>query len=717
MNLCPPPVASYSFSCDCCPIRWEQLIPDRIVGDIADAIGRSRQNLEAIATSDLSSATFDGVILALEAATRPLDIAWGRVEHLNSVANGEEFRTAYHAVQEDVVRFYAAIPLDERLWERVWAVSQRGEELSSTDRRLLEETVLDFVDGGAKLDRAGRERLLEIRGLLAQKTQKFSENVLDSLGAWEKYVDDENELRGMPEAVMAVLRADAEDHGHPGSHRLTLHEPIYVPAMRHLESEALRRELWEASNRVGHAEPHDNSLLIGEILQLRREEALLLGHENFADLVLSRRMARSGDAALRFTKDLHGRVEKAFFHAVDRVEKFRAQAMGRPVEHMEPWDAAYWEEKMCRSQLHFDGEELRPYFELDAVLRGLFAIANRLYGIRLLERKTVPAGGDIPVWHSSVRHWDVVEEDGTPIGDFYLDPYPRQGKRSGAWMEDSLATGYRDREGNWHRPTGVIVFNLTPPTANCPSLLTHREVETIFHEFGHLLHHLFGRVERESLNGTKVAWDFVELPSQILENWTWEREALDLFARHYLDASPMDEDLLRRMRLSRTFLTALGFMRQLAQQKMDLDLHISYDGSDLDSFLDGALAGYRMPFRTMQPPTIVRRFLHLFASPVGYAAAYYSYKWAEVLDADAFDLFAQCGIFDKNTAVRFRREILERGNGAPAEQLFRNFRGRDPALEPLLRRDGLLETKNGRPGAAGRQLKVKRPGKTGKLHS
>ncbi|MDR3117022.1 MAG: M3 family metallopeptidase [Puniceicoccales bacterium] len=707
MDSCPPP---YTFFCPDLPIRWEQLTPDRLAGDVALALERSRENLEAIAAIDPADATFSSVVLALEEATRPLDTAWSRAEHLNAVANGEEFRAAHRPVQEKVVLFYASIPLDGRLWELVRAVSRRGEELSPVDRRLLEKTLRDFVDGGAELDPAGKDRLREIRGQLARTTQKFSENVLDALDFWEKYATGGEELEGMPETVLTVMRSDAEAHGHPGEWRLSLHEPILVPALRYLESEPLRRELWEASSRVGQDEPFANGPLIQSILQLRREEAQLLGHANFADLVLSRRMARSGANALQFTENLHRRIGEAFRRAVEQLERFRARSLGRPVEPLEPWDVAYWEERMGRAQLHFDGEELRPYLELDAVLRGLFAIAHRLYGVRAVERKTVPAGGTIPVWHGSVRYFELWDGDGTSLGSFYLDLHPRTGKRSGAWMDDGFAAGYRDREGNWHRPMGIIAANLTPPGEDRPSLLTHREVETLFHEFGHLLHHLFGRVERESLNGTRVFWDFVELPSQFLENWTWERKALDLFARHYLDAGPIPEELFQRLSASRTFLSALAFMRQLGQQKMDLDLHLSYDGSDLDAFVDRSLEGYRMPLRT-KPPTILRRFLHLFADPVGYAAAYYSYKWAEVLEADAFDCFLRRGIFDRESAGRFRREILETGNGAAPEELFRNFRGRDPKLEPLLRRERLLETQGGRPKAADRQLKAKRSGK------
>jgi oligopeptidase A len=358
---------------------------------------------------------------------------------------------------------------------------------------------------------------------------------------------------------------------------------------------------------------------------------------------------------------------------------------------------AFWAEKQCKALHDFDDEQLRPYLELDSVLKGLFDVVRRLHEVSFREIPTTTDGNacpkKIPVWEESVRFFEMDDADGSPVASFYLDLFPRDGKRSGAWMDEGFVVGHRDGNGQWISPIGMVAANLTPPTGDQPSLLTHGEVETLYHEFGHLLHHLFGKVDYASLNGTNVAWDFVELPSQIMENWTWERPCLDLFARHYQSGESLPSELFQKMTAARTYLASMAFMRQLAFAKMDLDLHMAYAGSPLDAFVDRSIAAYRVHYKTQQPNNI-RHFGHLFSDSTGYAAAYYSYKWAEVLDADAFECFLETGIFNADTARRFRREILERGNGEPADGLYRNFRGRDPRVDALLRRDGLLPEKS-----------------------
>jgi oligopeptidase A len=376
---------------------------------------------------------------------------------------------------------------------------------------------------------------------------------------------------------------------------------------------------------------------------------------------------------------------------------------GRRWGKLEPWETAYLAEERCRDLHGFDDEQLRPYFSLDGTLAGLFTLAEKLYGITITELPTSVEGTEkqesknggakggrakVPVWDASVRYFEVRDGNGDEIGAFYMDLFPRTGKRSGAWLSNGLGEGHRNEHGQWVLPLGVIAANLTPSTETQPSLLAHREVETLFHEFGHLLHHLFGKVDYASLNGTNVVWDFVELPSQIMENWTWEREGLDLFARHYRTGEPLPEELFQKLRKTRNYLIAITFMRQLSLQKMDLDLHIGYENQGLDRFIDRSTADYRIPYRT-HPLSIVRHFGHLFSDSVGYAAGYYSYKWAEVLEADAFERFLTEGIFNRETADSFRRRILERGNGAPAGDLYRDFRGRDPRPDALLRRSEL----------------------------
>jgi oligopeptidase A len=688
----------FSFLADATPIDWATLTPERLPGDVAAAILLAQKNISAIAAVNPREVTFTNTIEALERATEPLDIAWARASHLDSVANGEKFRAAYNEMLGPVSEFYSSIVLDSDLWARIaaFAETKEAKKLRGVRRRLFEETKKDFEEGGAGLPEEAKNRLRKIRRTLSEKTQRYAENVLDATEAWEKILSNSTELEGMPAMILSIMEKDAAEHGHPGGYRLTLHAPIYGPSMRYLKSDSLRRELWMANDGLCLSGSNANGEILLEILKLRKEEATLLGYENFADFVLSRRMARNGVTALQFTKDLHGRTEEAFHREIKELRSFKASATGSPEKDLEPWEMAYWSEERCRAIHAFDDEQLRPYFGLNDTLIGLFELAHRLYGVSVVERPThtgtAPRDGDpsVSVWDEAVRYFDVYDGDGKPLGAFYMDLFPRRGKRSGAWLNGDLGMGHRNISGKWIRPLGVVAANVTPATANQPSLLTHREVETIFHEFGHLLHHLFGRVDYASLNGTNVSWDFVELPSQFLENWAWERECLDLFARHHRTGEPLPKELYEKMRNTRNYAMAMVTMRQLSMQKMDLDLHISYDDTDLDDFINRSTDGYTVSYPT-KPHSIVRHFGHLFSDPVGYAAGYYSYKWAEVLDADAFEKFLEEGIFNKKTAKAMRRKILEKGNSEPAEKLYVDFRGRKPRLDALLRRSGLLD--------------------------
>ncbi|MDR2576630.1 MAG: M3 family metallopeptidase [Puniceicoccales bacterium] len=687
---------SYTFLSAAHPIEWSELTADRLAQDIAEAIAQSDRNIEAICSIETSNVTFSNVIEALERATDPLHTAWGRASMLDSVAGGGDFRVEYNRVLGSVSDFYTSIVLNEKLWERIHAFSctKEAKTLKGVRKRLFEETMRDFREGGAELPASSKERLRAIRNELAEKTQRYSENLVDATDAWEKIIDNAGELDGMPSSILAVMREDAAQHGHSNAYRLTLRAPIYGPAMRYLKKTSLRKELWDANDRLCLDGKYANGELVHEILRLRSEEAKLLGYKNFADFILSRRMAKNGRTALSFTKKLHNRIEDAFHADIESICSFKAAISGDAHAIIEPWEMAFWSEERCRALYNFDEEQLRPYFELNATLRGLFATVKLLYDIRIEERAVRMSncggenGGDIPVWHESVRYFEVFDENGSKIGSFYADFFPREGKHVGAWLSESLGTGHRNEAGEWILPIGVLCTNLTPSTQNRPALLTHNEVQTIFHEFGHLLHHLFGRVIYKSLNGINVAWDFVELPSQIMENWTWERACLDLFARHYESGKPLPKQLFQKMRTTRNYLVAMRTMRQLAMQKMDLDLHISYDGDDLDAFIKRSTQGYTIPYPT-EPHSIVRHFHHLFSDSNGYAAAYYSYKWAEVLDADAFERFLEEGIFSRKVADEFRREILEKGNEKSPEKLYRKFRGRDPNLDALLHRCGL----------------------------
>jgi oligopeptidase A len=670
-------------------IRWSALAPDLVAPGIEAALTGAQQAIDEIAGRDLGTLTFENTFLALERATEDLNVAWGKVAHLQSVADAPALREAHNAMLPKVAAFQASIPLNAALWLRLktFAESPAARELTGVCRRFLEETVREFKQAGADLPPEKRARLEVLQGELAQLTQKYSENVLDATNGWQLVVDDERRLAGLPDHAKAAARRSAESKGVPGW-RFTLHMPSQEPFMTYLEDEALRREMWTAAAQVGASAPHDNTPLIRQILTLRAEKASLLGFPNFADLVLERRMAKSGGRALAFIEDLQNRAQTAFAQEARELEQFKAEQTGRPIARLAPWELAYWSEKLRRSRYDFDEELLRPYFPMERVVAGMFELVRRIFGLRVMPR----AKGHVETWHDEVTYYDLLDEANRHLGSFYADWHPREAKRGGAWM-NYLITGGPTTGGARAPHLGLICGNLTPPAADRPALLTHREVQTIFHEFGHLLHHLLGEVEIKSLNGVNVVWDFVELPSQIMENWCWERESLDLFARHFETNAPIPGAMFEKMIAARNFRAASATMRQVAFAKMDLLLHMRTaefaHAADIEPLARAAVADCLVP--TEPPaPTIVKRFTHIFADPVGYAAGYYSYKWAEVLDADAFTRFKREGIFNPTVGREFVDRVLSRGNSADPAELYRAFMGREPDLNALLQRSGLL---------------------------
>lgn len=670
-------------------VRWSRLSPEFVAPAIESALERAEAAISAVATRDLQSLTYENTFLALERATEELNTTWGKVTHLQSVADSPALRDAHNAMLPKVAAFYARIPLNPDLWLRLktFSATPAAKALQGIHRRFFDETLTDFRQAGADLPPEKRTRLETLQSELAQLTQKYSENVLDATNAWQLVVEDEARLAGLPAHAKSSARRSAEKKGQ-GGWRFTLHMPSQEPFMTYLADEALRREMWTAATAVGAQAPHDNTELINRILALRSEKAALLEKAHFADLVLERRMAKSGQCALDFLADLQKRAAAPFTRECRELEEFKAQQTNRPVARLAPWEVAFWSEKLRRSRYDFDEEVLRPYFPMGNVIGGLFELARRVFGLRIVER----ALGEIEVWHPDVKFYDVHDANGRHVGSFYADWHPRESKRGGAWM-NYLITGGPRPDGTRAPHLGLICGNLTPPVDGRPALLTHREVETIFHEFGHLLHHLLGEVEIKSLNGVNVAWDFVELPSQIMENWTWERESLDLFARHYETGATIPDEIFTKMVAAKNFRAACATMRQLAFSRMDLLLHsrtAEFAGAgDIEPKARAAVAECLVP--TEPPaPTIVKRFTHLFADPVGYAAGYYSYKWAEVLDADAFTRFKTEGIFNAEVGKAFVETILSRGNSADAAELYRAFMGRDPDLNALLKRSGLV---------------------------
>lgn len=688
--------------------------PECVEPDIRRALERAQAKVDEVAAQNPTAADFNSTLLALEEATEELDRAWGYVNHLDSVCNSPELRKAYNVMLPEVTDFYTRLTLNRQLWQvlRTYADSHEGRSLNGVRRRFLEETLSDFRDSGADLPAEKKARLEQINSALSAKTQKYSENVLDSTNAWERVVEDEALLDGLPESARQAAWEDARDKGltggdKPPKWRFTLQMTSLLPAFKYLHSDSLREEIWQGSQTVGYGGEYDNTALIRDILALRLEKAELLGKKNFPQLVLGRRMARSPERAMAFVDDLHRRVKPAFDAEIRELVQFRAEQTGAEPDLLQPWQATYWTENLRRERYTFDEEALRPYFPLDKVISGMFALVEKLFAVRLKQRSTVyhdpvtsevrefnvnDGGESVEVWHPEVCFYDIYDiETGCRLGAFYTDWHPRDSKRGGAWM-NQLRTGARGPDNLCEPHIGLMCGNMSRPSGGKPALMTHNEVETIFHEFGHLLHHLLGDVEIKSLNGTNVPWDFVELPSQIMENWCWEPEALDQFTGHHADGSPLPKDMLEKMLAARNFMEASATMRQLSFAKMDLELHLHVGEvleADLDAWLEARLNDYQVPFKT-RPRSIVRRFSHLFSSATGYAAGYYSYKWAEVLDADAFTRFQREGILNPLTGKDFRDKILARGNSEPPEILYRDFMGRDPDLSALLRRSGLL---------------------------
>ena len=692
-------------------IRWSSLDSACIEADITAALDQAEANLNHLIEQDRGKMNFDSVIIGLDETTRHLNESWGLVQHLDSLCNSPALREAYNAMLSKVSAFFAKIPLNDHLWDLLETYSKTDEarNLPPIPKRALEETLESFRQAGADLPPAKKARLEEIESALSKATQKYSENVLDSTNKWELIITDPERLQGLPQSAIEAARADAAAKGlgseEVPQYRFSLKAPSMIPVMEYAENVELRRAVWEGSTSIGRGGDHDNTDLIWQILRLRHEKAQLMGKANFADQVLQQRMAKNGQTALQFTENLQAKVQLAFQRETIQLQEYRADSLGQAADLLQPWEVAFWAERQRKSEYDFDEEELRPYFPLDRVLSGMFQLAEKVFDLKITPRSTVfyapgetgPAStqpgqeGPVEVWHPEVKFYEVHNEKDVHIGSFYADWHPRDSKRGGAWMNYlKMGTPPRgDRDRRLH--LGLICGNMTPPVDGRPALLTHDEVTTVFHEFGHLLHQLCGNVEIPALNGVNVYWDFVELPSQIMENFCWERESLDLFALHHVTGKTIPAKIFKKVIAAKNYRSASDIMRQVAFGKLDLHLHMHHatdEATDLDELSREILKDCLMPLKT-ENPTMARRFSHLFSSPVGYAAGYYSYKWAEVLDADAFTRFQKEGILNPKVGREFRDKIISKGNSEDPAKLFRDFMGRDPDPTALLTRAGL----------------------------
>ena len=655
-------------------VPFDRIQAEHVEPAIQQLLARSEAALDAI---EKAPRTYDAVLGALESATEQLELSMGVVEHLESVATTPALRDAYNAVLPAVSAFWSSICLREGLYRALVELDATPEAatLDPTRKRLLKKTLADFRRQGAELPPADKERLKEIDRELSVVTTKFSQNVLDATNAFELIIEDEARLSGLPESARVAAREAAQAKGKAG-YRFTLQAPSVTAVLTYADDAELRRVIWTAFNARGTEGEHDNRPLIGKLLELRRQRSQLLGFEHFADLVTDDRMAQSGANAQRFIEDLTEKSQSAFEREQRELAEYAA-SLGAELPLL-PWDVGYYVEKLRKARFELDEEELRAYFPAERALRGAFEVAERLYGVKIEQLSGVP------VWDPSVTTYQIKDEQGARLGIFHVDLYPRENKRGGAWMHGLLAAVPPAPN------LAVFCCNASPPSGGKPSLLLHRDVETLFHEFGHLLHHCLSRVSVRSLAGTRVAQDFVELPSQIMENWCSEQDALNLFAAHYETGEPLPEALLQRLRATRTFRAASMQMRQLGFAAVDLALHIDYDPAK-----DGDVMAYGnrilQRYAASELPSdygMLAGFLHLFSHPVGYAAGYYSYKWAEVLDADAFGRFKREGIFNPTVGRAFRDSILAQGDARDPMDLFVSFMGREPDPQALLVRQG-----------------------------
>ncbi len=646
-------------------------------------LARSRTAIDQIVTNE-APRSYANTLRAVEEATEMLERASTVVGHLESVASSEALRAAYNATHPKVSAFWSELAMNDGLYQAVRAFAQTDEAaaLPATEKRFLKKTLDDFRRHGAELGPEDKAKLQEIEIELTKLTTEFSQNVLDETNAFELLIGDEGKLAGLPASAKQAAAESACAKGLDGW-RFTLHAPSMIPVLTYLDDASIREHVWRAYNTRAVSEERDNRKVIARVLELRRAKAELLGYADFADLVTEDRMAKAGAKAKEFIDDLRKRTEEAFRRENRELEAFRKEIEPGSATALEAWDIGYYSEKQRQAKYDFNEEELRPYFPLGRVLQGLFATAQALYEIEIVAR-------DAKVWDPEVKSYAIHDRDGTMIAAFYVDLFPRENKRGGAWMNSLISAAYR--EGQPAPQLGLFCANVNPPVGGKPALLTHREVETLFHEFGHLLHHCFSRVSVRSLAGTNVAWDFVELPSQIMENWCWERSGLDLFAAHYETGERIPDELYQKMIRARTYRAANAQMRQLGFSAVDLALHQDYEHAH-----DGDVMAYAREIIQAHSATklpddyaMLAGFGHVFAHPTGYASGYYSYKWAEVLDADAFTRFKREGITNPEVGRAFRDAILSKGNSEEADKLYEDFMGRGPDLDPLLERTGLL---------------------------
>jgi oligopeptidase A len=660
--------------------RFSDIKPEHAAPAVDQLLAEGR---EAIRNVSSVPATWDEFVSPLEDANERIGRAWGQVAHLHAVLDSPPLREAYNANLPKITQYFTELGQNQQLFEKYKELraSKEYESLSGARKRIVENALRDFRLGGAELPSAEKKRYAEIQEELARIAAKFSENVLDATNAYSVLVD-EHRVSGLPQDVLQAAREAALKDGKEGW-KFTLHAPSYLPVMQYADDRSLRETMYrESATRASEfGKPEwDNTAHIARIVALRHELARLLGYASFAEVSLVPKMAKSPAEVLAFLDDLAARARA--FAEKDAAELRHFAQSELQLEDLQAWDLAYVAEKLRVKRYAFSDQEVKQYFPEDVVMQGLFRVAQTLYSIRISEAKA-------ETWHPDVRFFDIRDAGGSLIGQFYVDLYARETKRGGAWMDDAITR--RRKDARVQTPVAYLNCNFSRPVGDKPALFTHDEVLTLFHEFGHGLHHLLTRVEDLGVSGINgVEWDAVELPSQFMENFCWEWDVLQHMTRHVETGAPIPRVLFDRMLAAKNFHSGLAMLRQIEFAVFDMRLHAEYDPAAPRSALE-LLEEVRSRVAVLHPPAYNRfpnNFSHIFAG--GYAAGYYSYKWAEVLSADAYSFFEESGVLDAKTGARFRDEILAVGGSRSAAESFAAFRGREPSVEALLRHNGMI---------------------------
>lgn len=660
---------------------FDKITNDDYMPALKEGIKQARKEVAAI-TSNKEEPTFDNTILALERTGDLLGKVTSVLFNLNSAETTPDLQKIVKEASPMLTEYGNDVTLNQKLYDRIKSVYDKRAslKLDPESDMLLEKAYKRFARNGANLDEKGKERLRAIDKELSQLSLQFGENVLNETNEYSMLVTDPKELAGLPDYVLEAAKATAKKQGKEG-YVFTLQAPSYGPFMQHADNRELRKKLYMAFNGRGfHGDKNDNSSIIKKIVDLRYERANLLGYQTHADFVLEESMAGSRAKVQSFLDELVGYARPAAEKQLAELTTY-AKANGFTEDKLQAWDNSYYAEKLKKEKYDLDDETLKPYFKLDNVLDGAFMVANKLYGITFKERK------DIPVYNTEVRTFDVFDKDGKFVSVFYGDYFPRAGKRSGAWMND--IQGQKIENNQNIRPQIINVCNFTRPTDSKPSLLTFNEVTTLFHEFGHGLHGMLANGKYESLSGTNVPRDFVELPSQVMENWCYDPEALKLFAKHYQTGEVIPNELIEKIRASQNFLAGLANMRQLRFGLVDMYYHGQKPTGESITDVENRVDSVANLFPRVDGVAFSPAFSHIFAG--GYSAGYYSYKWSEVLDADAFEFFKEKGGLDNKAAAdSFRKNVLEKGGSERPMELYKKFRGREPSPKAMLRRSGLI---------------------------